>query len=123
MNSLDPVSLGEKVRAAGETNSRPRPQNALDAFKELVYNLVLVEVESLKDGTLISTRGRFLNEVENLVRSVPALFEVTTHRRVGLPGQKGNRPGETHDRSQMPGFGARSKVRMELLIGDKHPLS
>ena len=33
MNSLDPVSLGEKVRAAGETNSRPRPQNALDAVE------------------------------------------------------------------------------------------
>ena len=42
MNSLDPVSLGEKVRAAGETNSRPRPQNALDTFEEFVYDLVLV---------------------------------------------------------------------------------
>ena len=80
MNSLDPVSLGEKVCAAGETNSRPRPQNALDAFEELVYDLVFVEVESLENGALNSKRGGFLNELEDLVCAVPALFEVTAHR-------------------------------------------
>ena len=88
-----------------------------------MYDLVLIEVESLENGALNSKRGGFLNEVKDLVCAVPALFEVTTHRRVGLPRQEGNRPGETHDGSQMPGFGARRKVRVEFLIGDKHPLS